>query len=356
MMVNDFKLKAGFLIYTLVSCIYFGIGPLTLIIDTVALVVSVFALYIMYMFFKTRPHVHQTVIIGLMKMLVFFYLIGVIKYYIFHTLLNVFLDSVKALFEEHPTLVCSLFSSRWIVIGALTTLSLITLTKTFLILFPHKFLNLQHEKWTLVCVGLTLIVVVMDIGIHTGLNGHYCNINFAVRLADEIGVTKIPTFQSVPWLQIIILIVGESISFLVPRYRAWQQRVEVVPVQIPIAVIVPSARNPVPVAQGGWVGNQQENINTSEKKLSRNITLLMGSLFIVSSLMTINASTSENVDLRFILLQIEMFILRFHINVLPLAWILSTDETLEFASKKCKEILILDFWPQAIRDYFSADL
>jgi len=276
------------------------------------------------MFFKTRPHVHQTVIIGLMKMLVFFYLIGVIKYYSFHTLLNVFLDSVKALLEEHPTLVCSLFSPRWIVIGALTTLSLITLTKTFLILFPHKFLNLQHEKWTLVCVGLTLIVVVMDIGIHTGLNGHYCNINFAVRLADEIGVTKIPTFQS--------------------------------PVQIPIAVIVPSAGNPVPVAQGGWVGNQQENLNTSERNLSRNITLLMGFLFFVSSVMSVNASTSENVDLRFILLQIKMFILRFHINILPLAWILSTDETLEFASKKCKEILILDFWPQAMRDYFSADL
>ena len=339
------------------SCIYFGIGPLTLTIDTVALVVSVFALYIMYMFFKTRPHVHQTVIIGLMKMLVFFYLIGVIKYYSFHTLLNVFLDSVKALFEEHPTLVCSLFSPRWILIGGLTTLSLIILTKTFLILFPHKFLNLQHEKWTLVCVGLTLTVVVMDIGIHTGLNGHYCNISFAIRLAGEIGVNaKIPTFRSVPWLQIIILIVGETISFLVPQYRAWRQRAEVVPVQIPIAVIVPSAGNPVPVAQGGWVGNQQENLNTSERNLSRNITLLMGFLFFVSSVMSVNASTSENVDLRFILLQIKMFILRFHINVLPLTWILSTDETLEFASKKCKEILILDFWPQAIRDYFSADL
>lgn len=69
-MVNDLKLKAGVLIYTLVACIYFGIGPLT-----VALVVSVFALYTMYMFFKTRPHVHQTVIIGLMKMLMFFYLL-----------------------------------------------------------------------------------------------------------------------------------------------------------------------------------------------------------------------------------------------------------------------------------------
>ena len=187
--------------------------------------------------------------------------------------------------------------------------------------------------------------------------GHYCSISFAVRLADEIGVkAKIPTFQSVPWLQIIILIVGEFISFLVPQYRAWRQRVEVVPVQIPIAVIVPSAGNPVPVAQGGWVGNQQENLNTSEKKLSRNITLLMGFLFFVSSVMSVNASTSENVDLRFILLQIKMFILRFHIYILPLAWILSTDETLEFASKKCKEILILDFWPQAMRDYFSADL
>lgn len=267
------------------------------------------------------------------------------------------LDSIKTLFEEHPTLGCSLFSPRWILIGGLTTLSLITLSKTFLILFPHKFLTLQHEKWTLVSVGLTLVVVVMDIGIYTGLNGNYCNIGFSIRLADEIGVhITIPTFKSVPWLQIIILIVGEFISFLVQQYRAWRQRAEVVPVQIPIAVIVPSAGNPVPVAQGGWVGNQQENQNTSEKKLSRNVTLLSVCFFILSSLMYIIASTSENVDLRFILLQIKMFILRFHTNILPLAWILSTEETLEFASKKCKEILILEFWPQAMRDYFSADL
>ena len=104
------------------------------------------------------------------------------------------LDSIKTLFEEHPTLGCSLFSPRWILIGGLTTLSLITLSKTFLILFPHKFLTLQHEKWTLVRVGLTLVVVVMDIGIYTGLNGHYCNIGFSIRLADEIGVhITIPT-------------------------------------------------------------------------------------------------------------------------------------------------------------------
>ena len=464
-MVNNLKLKACILIYTLLACIYFGSGPLTFIMDTVALVVSVFALYIMYMFFKSRPYTQQTVIIGLMKMLVFFVLLGVIKHYIQSIAINVFVNTFKALFIEHPTLICSIFTPRWILLGAFTTLCWITISKTFLILFPHKFLNLQHEKWIRAGIGLTLIVIAADICIHTGLNGHYCLFRFSFHLANEIGVeVTMSTFKSVPWFLIIILTVGESTSFIVQQYRAWRQRVNIVPVQIPIAVIVPSigtpgpaadgglagnpgpavhgggvgnpgpsvhggwvgtpgaaahggwvgtpgaaahgvgvgnpgpaahggwvgnpgpaahggwvgnpgpaahgvgVGNPGPAAHGGWVGNpgqvahgvgvgnQQEDQNTSERKLSRNITLLQASLDIMTTIMLDNVPTSETVDLKFILFHVKMFIIRFQTNALPLVWILSTDETLEFAFQQCRVMLNLNFWPQAIRDYFSLNL
>ena len=489
-MVNNLKPKAGVLIYTFVACVYLGGGPLTFIRDTVALVVSVFALYIMYMFFKSRPYTQQTVIIGLMKMLVFFVLLGVIKRYIQSILINVFVNTFKALFIEHPTLICSILTPRWILLGSLTTFCWITISKTFLILFPHKFLSLQHEKWIRAGIGLTLIVIVADICIHTGLNGHYCLHRFSFHLANEIGVeVTMSTFKSVPWFLIIILIVGESTSFIVQQYRAWRQRVIIVPVQIPIAVIEPSigtpgpaaanggwvespgpaadggwvgnsgpaahrgltgntapgvhgigvgnpgpavhgdgvgnpgpaahrggdinpgqsvhggwvgnpdpaahggwvgnpgpaahggwVENPGPAAHGGWVGNpgraahggwvgnpgpaahgvgvgnQQENQNTSERKLSRNITLLMASLDIMTTIMLDNVPISETVDFKFILLHINMFIIRFQINALPLVWILSTDETLEFACTQCRVILTLNFWPQSIRDYFSLNL
>ena len=453
-MVNNLKPKAGVLIYTFVACVYLGGGPLTFIRDTVASGVSVFALYIMYMFFKSRPYTQQTVIIGLMKMLVFFVLLGVIKRYIQSISINVFVNTFKALFIEHPTLICSILSPRWILLGSLTTLCWITISKTFLILFPHKFLNLQHEKWLRAGIGLTLIVIAADICIHTGLNGHYCLHRFSFHLANEIGVeVTMSTFKSVPWFLIIILIVGESTSFIVQQYRAWRQRVIIVPVQIPIAVIEPSigtpgpaaanggwVESPGPAADGGWVGNsgpaahrgltgntapgvhgggvgnpgpavhgggvgnpgpaahrggvrnpgqsvhggwvgnldpaahggwvgnpgpaahgvgvgnQQENQNTSERKLSRNITLLMASLDIMITIMLDNVPISETVDFKFILLHMSMFIIRFQINALPLGWILSTDETLEFACTQCRVILTLNFWPQSIRDYFSLNL
>ena len=477
-MVNNLKLKAGVLIYTFVACVYLGGGPLTFIRDTVALVVSVFALYIMYMFFKSRPYTQQTVIIGLMKMLVFFVLLGVIKRYIQSISINVFVNTFKALFIEHPTLICSIFTPRWILLGSFTTLCWITISKTFLILFPHKFLNLQHEKWIRAGIGLTLIVIAADICIHTGLNGHYCLHRFSFHLANEIGVeVTMSTFKSVPWFLIIILTVGESTSFIVQQYRAWRQIVNIVPVQIPIAVIVPSigtpgpaaanggwvgspgpaahggltgnpgpgvhgggvgnpgpaahgggvgnpdpaahggwvgnpgpaanggwvgnpvpaahrgltgntapgvhggwVGNPGPAAHGGWVGNpgpaahrgwvrnpgpaahgvgvgnQQEDQNTSERKLSRNITLLMASLDIMTTIMLDNVPTSETVDFKFILFHVKMFIIRFQTNALPLVWILSTDETLEFAFQQCRVMLNLNFWPQAIRDYFSLNL
>ena len=48
-----------------------------------------------------------------------------------------------------------------------------------------------------------------------------------------------------------------------------------------------------------------------------------------------------------------MATLRIEIYVLPLAWILSIEETKTFSYNKLKEFLTKNFWPQAMIEYFE---
>ena len=357
-MVRNLKLKSCGLLYILLTSIYFGPGAFTFTIDSLAFPVSLFALYSMYMYFKTRPYVQQTVIVGQLKMMVFFIFLALIRNYVESMLFNIFAPWTNAMFQRFPALMCSLTTPKWIAICLITTLSLLSSYKTALVLFPHHFFNLNHEKHIKMSLGITIVTVLTHICFDIGVHGHNCNTGYFIMLTESFGVkVKIPSFVSMPWLQILIIIGGEVISFAVQKYGAWKRRRQVVPIQnIQISLVPTSGDEAVPVpAQGGWMNNQEENQDSSE---TLNITVFLAFIHIVVSLI-LNSFTdfsSHFLLLRQIFVHVKMATLRIEIYVLPLAWILSIEETKTFSYNKLKEFLTKNFWPQAMIEYFSSNL
>ena len=352
-MVLNIQLKSCGLLYILLTSIYFGPGAITFIIDSLAFPVSLFALYSMYMYFKTRPYVQQTVIIGQLKMMVFFIFLGLIRTYAESMLFNIFGSWTNAMFRRFPALMCSLTTPKWILTCYITTLSLLSLSKTALVLFPHHFFNLNHEKHIKISLGITIVTVLTNVCFNIGVHGHNCNTGYFIMLTESFGVkADIPSFVSMPWIQILIIFSGEVISLAVQKYRAWKRRRQVMPIQnIQISLVPTNSDHAEPVSvPGGWMDNQEEENQDS----SINITVFVGFIHIVVSLIMNRASSF--LILKQIAVHCKMAILRFEMYVLPIAWILSIEETKTFSYNKLKEFLTQNFWPQAMIEYFSSNL
>ena len=356
-MVLNTQLKSCGLLYILLTSIYFGPGAITFIIDSLAFPVSLFALYSMYMYFKTRPYVHQTVIIGQLKMMVFFIFLGLIRTYAESMLFNIFGSWTNAMFRRFPALMCSLTTPKWILTCHITTLSLLSLSKTALVLFPHHFFNLNHERHIKISLGITIVTVLTNVCFNIGVHGHNCNTSYFIMLTESFGVkSDIPSFVSMPWIQILIIFSGEVISFAVQKYRAWKRRRQVMPIQnIQISLVPTNSDHAEPVSvPGGWMDNQEEENQDS----SINITVFVGFIHIVVSLIlnSLTDFSSRFLLLKQIAVHCKMAILRFEMYVLPIAWILSIEETKTFSYNKLKEFLTQNFWPQTMIEYFSSNL
>ena len=360
-MVLNNQLKSCGLLYILLTSIYFGPGAITFIIDSLAFPVSLFALYSMYMYFKTRPYVHQTVIIGQLKMMVFFIFLGLIRTYAESMLFNIFGSWTNAMFRRFPALMCSLTTPKWILTCHITTLSLLSLSKTALVLFPHHFFNLNHEKHIKISLGITIVTVLTNICFNIGVHGHNCNTGYFIMLTESYGVkADISSFVSMPWIQILIIFSGEVISLAVQKYRAWKRRRQVMPIQnIQISLVPTNSDHAEPVSvPGGWMDNQEEENQDSGITLSRNITVSVAFIHIVLSLIlnSLTDFSSHFLLLKQIAVHCKMAILRFEMYVLPIAWILSIEETKTFSYNKLKEFLTQNFWPQTMIEYFSSNL
>ena len=352
-MVLNIQLKSCGLLYILHTSIYFGPGAITFIIDSLAFPVSLFALYSMYMYFKTRPYVQQTVIIGQLKMMVFFIFLGLIRTYAESMLFNIFGSWTNAMFRRFPALMCSLTTPKWILTCYITTLSLLSLSKTALVLFPHHFFNLNHEKHIKISLGITIVTVLTNVCFNIGVHGHNCNTGYFIMLTESFGVkAEMPSFVSMPWIQILIIFSGEVISLAVQKYRAWKRRRQVMPIQnIQISLVPTNSDHAEPVSvPGGWMDNQEKENQDS----SINITVFVGFIHIVVSLILNSASSFP--FFKEIAVHCKMAILRFEMYVLPIAWILSIEETKTFSYNKLKEFLTQNFWPQAMIEYFSSNL
>ena len=356
-MVDHLKLKTCTLVYMLLTSMYYVPGNLTFVIDTAALPVSVGSLHIMYMYFKTRPHVHQTVITGLMKMFLLTVLLLAIRNYVMSIMVNLLNKFTKEMFKGYPTLICSLTNPKWVYIGMLNVLCCLTISKNFLIFKPDRFFNLNHERWTRVSFVLTLAAILTDILIYTGLNGNYCSKENSETLEELLETTvEMSKFKSMPWILILILIVGEVTAFVVQYYRAYKQRLSVAPSRNNKVFVIPTNNNLAPAL---LPGQEEVNQNSMEKKMSRNISLYIcffhiGLILVIST--GVNIVAGDAIQGEKTMMFIKIVLNRFEVYAIPLTWILSSDETRAFAINKLKELLNSIRCPSVIQDYIFSTL
>ena len=343
-MGSQIKLKACIAAYIILTSIYYRTGVLRFTLDSVNTTISFGALYIMYRYLDTRPAIHKTIINSLMKIMVLSGSIILLQGYLWSFLFNVLNETAKHLVEDHPTLMCILTGPRPVFIPFVMAVFFLLISKLYLVLVPHHFLNFNHELGTRASIFLMVLALVSEISFSLGLNRHYCVKGYFERLSYQLNIkAEASTMHIVPWLG-ILLIVGvlvEMTSNTVLQYRAWKQRRSVAPVPHPqafvVSINVPNTQAPL----SSGLPLNQESQNSKEQKIAQNFTLIF-SMSVVPLIWHIRILDSyENVFAKNISLTLSIITFQVGKSLLPLVWITSSDETTEFVSRMLKDKILL---------------
>ena len=353
-MVSHLKLKASISVYIILTSIYFKTGVLRFTLDSVNMIVSNGAMYIMYRYLNTRPAVHKTIMNRLMKIMVICMSILEMRGYIWSFLLNVTHQTLREHFLNHPTLICSLSNPRFTFIPLVMIVIFLLMTKLFLVLLPHHFINFNHEQGTRVCLALSVSPIVAEVITSLIVSGHCCNQKYFITLKKQLDVqAEASTVQMFPWLPILVIIgvLAELTSNTLLQYRAWKQRRNVRPAPQPRLFMVSSnnPNNPAPVVSG--LEHNQETQNSNEIKLTQNITMIFGLIEFLLIWLKFLTSSNTNEEINIVFMNLQIIFNQVAKSLIPLVWVTSSDETIEFASRMLKEKILL--CPQLIQNMAS---
>ena len=353
-MVSNLKLKGCIAVYIILTSVYYGTGVLRFTLDSVNMPISVGAMYTMYRYLDTRPAVHKTMMNSLMKIMVICLSIQTMRGYVWSFLMNVIHQTLRELVLNHPTLICSLSNPRFTFVPLVMIGICLLMTKLFLVLLPHHFFNFNHEQGTRVCLVLSVSAIVVEVTTSLIIRGHCCNQMYFTNLKKRLEVqTEASTVQIFPWLLILVIIgvLAELTSNTVLQYRAWKQSRNVAPAPQPRLFIVShnNPNNPAPVVSG--LGHNQETQNCNEIKLTQNIAMIFGLLEFLLAWLNFLTSSISNQQINLVFMNLHIIFIQVSKSLLPLVWVTSCDETIEFASRMLKDKILL--CPQGIQNMAS---
>ena len=350
-MVSQLKSNLFIAVYGLIASIYYRADAFRFVNDCLTFPISISALYIMYKYLKSRPVAQQTVMTGQMKLLLLFSFVSFVRASIKSIMLNLIPEATRTLVQDHPTLICSLSTPRLVLLPLCMIVSFLMFTKLFIVLYPHQFFNLNHDTAIRVIAGLIAVAMITDVVVGVGIHGHYCNKQQLSDLEIILDIhTNGSTYKITPWLLIlgILGVLAELTSSSLIQYRAWKQRRAILPVSLqPARVFVMSSSNAQflpPVAPA-------EPQHSNEQKITQNITLTCLVLQFILVWMKILSNASDTRSYREIFLIIYTIFQNAIGNILPLVWITGSDESVTFAFRMIKELILSS--PQVIQDFCS---
>ena len=342
-MVSYIKLKACITVYILLTSLYYKPGALRFTLDSVNTPISFGAMYTMYRYLDTRPAVHKTIMNSLMKIMVLSEIIGNLHSYLWSFMVNVLHQTTKHLVENYSILMCSLSGARPFFLMFAMTVVFLLISKLYLVLFPHSFFNFNHELGTKASIFLIVLTLVSEIMFCVGLNGHYCLKPHFNRIAYQLNIqAEASTIQIFPWLGILMVVgvLTEITSNTVLQYRAWKQRRTTAPAPhlqlFTVSVNGPNTQAPVSNAL------PQEPQNSKEQKITQNFTLIICALVFTLIWSNIILDFTESPEMvKNISLTLTLVFFQVGRNLVPLVWLSSCDETIEFASRLFKDKILL---------------
>ena len=347
-MVSQLKSNLFIAVYVLIASIYYRADTLRFVIDCLTFPISISALYIMYTYLKSRPVAQQTVMTGQMKLLVLFALVFVVRMGVQSLMLNLIQEATRTLVQSYPTLFCSLSTPRLFLIPLCLLVNFLMFTKLFIVLYPHQFFNINHDAAIRVIAGLIAVAMITDVVVGVGIHGHYCNKQHLSDLEIVLDIkTNGSSYKAAPWLLVLTIfgVLAELTSSGLIQYRAWKQRRAILPVSLqPAGVFVLSSSN---VQSLPPVEPQHSN----EQKITQNITLTCCVMQFILIWFKILSDATETKGYRKKFLIIFTIYQKAMENLLPLIWITGSDESVTFALRMIKELMLSS--PQVIQDFCS---
>ena len=344
-MVSHIKLKACIAVYIILTSLHYRAGALRFTLDSVNTPISFGAMYTMYRYLDTRPAVHKTIMNNLMKIMVLSGIISTLHVFVWSFMVNVLHQTTKHLVDDHSTLMCSLTEARPPFLMFAMTVFFLQISKLYLVLFPHSFFNFNHELGTKVSICLIVLTLVSEILFCVGLNGHYCLKPHFNIIAYQLNIqAEASTIQIFPWLgiQMVVGVLAEITSNTVLQYRAWKQRRTTAPAPHlqPFVVSVNGPNIQAPVSNA--LPLNQEPQNSKEQTITKNFTLIVCALVFSLIWLNIIMDFTESTEMvKNVSLTLTLVFFQVARNLVPLVWLTSCDETIEFASRLFKDKILL---------------
>ena len=154
----------------------------TLLVESTGWIIGVTSIYILYLYYKSGPPSKHTSLNTIMRLMMVVIFMLQTRHLLWSFIFNGFPEETRYIFHTHPTLICSILSTRFFELPVVFTFFAILILKCWLTLFPYNFIHCNHEMISKVIVVAVVCGICFEVYHSIVVYGTLCPKSFITTL------------------------------------------------------------------------------------------------------------------------------------------------------------------------------